>query len=863
MSKNLTRKGLALGAVVALGVSVFAGTPAFAADVNLAPSAGTALATISGETFKLTSSLGSNIPSANAAQLKFKIDSTSAKSVNVGVTGKNVALDGGSATTLNATTSDAFTSTKVTSVLVPQSVTSGPVELTLSTAAADEAAVTVTSWIDTDNSGTINNGESASAPVTVSFVKVANVTSSVAITAPVAGDTSATAKITLNNINTQQINSGHFSAIIKKNSGTAAGADTTEVDATTGVITANFTTGLTVAKGDLLTVQAIYNVGGSPLTTDLIGSPASASAAAQSFAFFASVKGSAANNEVTTVTSGASAYTDAINSPATASVTAATGAITVATNNAFAVTAVVKAAAATPTVVAGQTVYATITSSNALSTSTTTPVTLTVNGTTYTANTALPGQGSVAKLALTSDANGAVTVNFASVGLVDGNTITVAFTSQNISVSTLVTQRDRVFQVLDLGASTDANTDVKTAVAGATTTVNYAVLDQFKVAAPDASYRLAITPGSTGRTTAPTFAYYPVVTGGKVSQAIVDNGTGTGTTTVTAQLQKLGTDGNYATGSLDSDAFVLTVVADATPAAVTVSSPTAGSLALADGSAFAGSFNSLTQAGTAPDVTSGAQTLTGTVATSVASGSVALGGVPVTLTGAGLLFHAGSAWTVGSATVYTANNGTYSVDVYSHTAGKLTVAVATGSASATSTLDSFVAGAAANVSVAAPAASQTGRAVDLVVTVTDKWGNAAAATAVTGSSTGAGSLSSTSVTTVSGVAAFKLIAQLSDSGDAVATFTIGSGSTAVSKSASVAFGATDANIDIVANRVTAVTSYSKGKTVSFYVDGLKKWSKLSASDADLVLNYNLKKGTHTVAVKISGGFVTTEKFIVK
>jgi hypothetical protein len=29
------------------------------------------------------------------------------------------------------------------------------------------------------------------------------------------------------------------------------------------------------------------------------------------------------------------------------------------------------------------------------------------------------------------------------------------------------------------------------------------------------------------------------------------------------------------------------------------------------------------------------------------------------------------------------------------------------------------------------------------------------------------------------------------------------------------------------------------------------------------LNYNLKKGTHTITVKISGGFVTTEKFIVK
>ena len=79
----------------------------------------------------------------------------------------------------------------------------------------------------------------------------------------------------------------------------------------------------------------------------------------------------------------------------------------------------------------------------------------------------------------------------------------------------------------------------------------------------------------------------------------------------------------------------------------------------------------------------------------------------------------------------------------------------------------------------------------------------------------------------------------------------------------VTFGLTDASIDNVNNRVTAVASFSKGKTVAFYVDGLKKWSKASASDADVVINYNLKKGTHTVTVKVSGGFITTEKFIVK
>jgi hypothetical protein len=137
---------------------------------------------------------------------------------------------------------------------------------------------------------------------------------------------------------------------------------------------------------------------------------------------------------------------------------------------------------------------------------------------------------------------------------------------------------------------------------------------------------------------------------------------------------------------------------------------------------------------------------------------------------------------------------------------------------------------------------------------------------VTLSSTGVGYLSNTAATATgsAGTVSAKLIVGAGETGDAVvtATFTNADGND-VSVSKTISFGSTDANIDIVGKRVTAVTSFSKGKTVSFYVDGIKKWSKVSTSDADVVLYYNLKKGTHTVTVKISGGFSTVEKFIVK
>jgi hypothetical protein len=157
--------------------------------------------------------------------------------------------------------------------------------------------------------------------------------------------------------------------------------------------------------------------------------------------------------------------------------------------------------------------------------------------------------------------------------------------------------------------------------------------------------------------------------------------------------------------------------------------------------------------------------------------------------------------------------------------------------------------------------SQTGRAVDVTVKALNTAGAAAAGRTVTFTSTGAGSLTAyTAVTDANGVANVKVLAGAADNGDAVVVASVDGVSATAS---TITFGTTDAQIDIVGNRVTAVASFSKGKTVAFYVDGIKKWSKLSISDSDVVLFYNLKKGTHTVTIKISGGFVTTERFIVK
>ena len=74
MSKNLTRKGLAFGALVALASTVIAGTPASAAgEVVFAPSTGTSYNTFVTETLTLNASLAPGQVAANIAQLKYSV----------------------------------------------------------------------------------------------------------------------------------------------------------------------------------------------------------------------------------------------------------------------------------------------------------------------------------------------------------------------------------------------------------------------------------------------------------------------------------------------------------------------------------------------------------------------------------------------------------------------------------------------------------------------------------------------------------------------------------------------------------------------------------------------------------------------
>jgi hypothetical protein len=86
MSKNLTRKGLAFGALVALGSTVIAGAPAYAATdginngfVSLAPNAGTSYDVLAGSTFDLKSNVVGSLAGTSGKDLKFLVEDSTSK----------------------------------------------------------------------------------------------------------------------------------------------------------------------------------------------------------------------------------------------------------------------------------------------------------------------------------------------------------------------------------------------------------------------------------------------------------------------------------------------------------------------------------------------------------------------------------------------------------------------------------------------------------------------------------------------------------------------------------------------------------------------------------------------------------------
>ena len=866
MSKNLTRKGLALGAIVALGSSLFAGAPAFAgvesAGVTLAPNAGETYTSISGTAFDLKTVLSTaalNAAGVSADKLSYLITNSAEEAVKVGFNGTSTASN--AAFKVNSAASAATNVTPATagsrtaeldgkSIVVTgdtgnvgvnsSSTTGNHLVVTTSGDATDNVVLKVQAFLDENGNGKIDAFDITSPERTLTFIPASKVTATTAITSAVIGSTELAATVTVgNDINIANLPSDAIYIGVKKNGSAIdlGGATSTPVsyDSTDKVLT---NLAKTIAQIDASTyvVQAYFG----PIADAVkLGSASNA---------VAPVNG--------TVTSVDSVDTVAV---AVSANSLADGTVRSAYTGDVTFTSKVKNSAGTAVAVAGIKVKVSVSGTlAAASTFVAGGKTLTATSGAVSFETTTDAAGKIKFTgAGTGKAGDTVTVTVSALKSTGGYTTGVAKTITYTAAAVSSTLK----QTSLIGASAVAKATI-----GGNVKLSYSLVDQFGQVVTDGTYRASVSTADS-RNTGTQINASALVTAvaGKFDVSLTDNSTKAGNYDVNLTVYKYDTVAlawkTVATATGSTIVYVNAVVA----ANLTASEPSA---AVATTTTKVSALDRRVDAVAteALDWGTAKHTIAGYVTD--ATGARVAGAV-VTLTGAGYGFYTDNVWTVGSATVNANASGEYTVDVYSNVAGKGSVVVTSGAATKTvaveytgiTTLD-----AKGTIVIDAPALSQVGRSVTISILVKDSLGNPVKSTdLISVSVTGVGSLSASKVSTdATGKATVQFVAGANDFGDAVivAKYT-NADDTVVSSTKTLTVGITDGQIDIVGKRVTAVASFTKGKTVAFYVNGIKKWSKLSASDADVVLNYNLKKGTHTITMKVSGGFVATEKFIVK
>jgi hypothetical protein len=818
MSNTLFRKGLVFGTVAALATSALVGTPAFAADeVVFAPTSGTSYNTLADQTFSLSASLAPGQVAGNAVQIKYLIEATS---------GAVRYIAGTSATAIVVSGSPTGTATASAAQVVASGATSTSVNvlniaLDASSPTTATTSVKVTAFVDSNNDGALTTGEYNTVR-TVKFVKYSEVVPTVTLTTPAVGDGTLKAAVSLADINVNQLTAASYKVAFTTTTATAAAVADVQVSATGTATSAQLATSVPanvyLAAGDVVTAQAKYG-------STLLGTAVTATVAARTI--------TVPVNADVTVVEGANA----------------TGS-TARTNSAFAAQLAVKDTASTPAAKAGVSVTAAITVSGSLSTSRT----LSVNGTVYNGTTALP-----TALALTTDASGNAVVNLVTVGFAAAETVTVAYTAQNITVSKQITMADAAFTVVD--TKDDTATANRAIAKGGSVTFNLKVADQFgQVISGAVRIKSILTVNGTAKS-----AVYTAVAAGLATVTVTDDQTaaspGNDSVSFAIETQNASTlnwaVSNYAgfgASSAASQSVAIAVSASA-PGFDSVPTPT-GSATKFTGTVAPEAYNTSTTA-----LTNGVSILN--VAAAL---STTVAGQQVTISGTGLLFRVNGKNYADTVTTFSGTNGDFAVTVYGHTSGDQTVTFATGSTTKTAVI-TFAAGAPALVSLVTPAQAQVGQALDVVINVTDKWSNAVA-TPTTGSNAGILSVSSTGtgyfasaapVANAAGKATVKYIVGTADIGTAYLSATLDL-ATDVTTAKSIEFGLTDADVVAGGHRVFVNSEFAKGRTLTVTIDGVRVYSKVQSTDNAVELAFTQKKkGAHTVTVRISGGLVFTEK----
>ena len=702
MSIFTTRKSLAFAAIAALGSSLFAGLPAHAASLTLAPTAGTSYALPAGDTLVLRETASSEVASSNFALLKVKV-------VNIDGVAAAVTLGAGSPVDVSGVAGH--------ETVIPYTGTTNNALISVDSQSSTVSShFAITAFLDINANGAFDpTTTDIGSTQTVTFLKASDLTVSTAFASSVFKNaTSASATTSFTNVNNDQlIANGHtVSLAFSSGIGTDFGTQTASFNSSSKLFEATTTGFPAVAAGSIVRVQAKLdgtNVGSSVGTTVL---------------------------------------TTAINSLTASTVvgTAANSSNQVAVNGSYQVQVVAKDDATTPAPVAGRAVTYSVSTSATLSST----VTLTINGQTYTSNAALPGASSVAKLSGTTDSAGKVTVSVASAGLVAGQQVTFNFFGDTVSTTTSLTTTQAA--AVYTGYVTNFDNGFTAVTPGTAVDVAVAVYDQFGNIAPNVFDARAQLTSSSGRTTQATTATNSIValSSGKATLHITDNGTGTGSNVYKINfIQRdpvYGGYGSYVENVIANFEVRLVNAADTVPGVVSLGTGTKGTdgkyslLAGSTGSSSApqsiggfdfANYDSRSVLGSAPATDGYYVTVSGNVssATTTSYNGVAVGGAKVTLSATGLQFRvvSGSAtvYSVDSAAVTTDSLGNFTARVWSHKSGAQTVTVTAGSVSSQIDVYFGAAGAEAGskIVIDAPVYSLPGKSIVLSALLTDKFGN--------------------------------------------------------------------------------------------------------------------------------------------
>jgi hypothetical protein len=919
MSKNLTRKGLAFGALVALASSAIAGTPAFAAnELNLQPSTGTTYGTIIGETFTLNANIQAGFAGSEITKLKYNVTNAgkAALTITAGISGTingTGVVNAGAADNSNYVVTPAATSTTVVNAF------------TVATAATATSSVGVQAWIDSDLDSAIDAGEWSSSIQTVVFNKASEVTWTTEFTAPAIGDTKFLAYVSAApSINVSQIANANLGVRFGKNATNAGeqyvGKSAATFDSATNKLKFNPTVALkvdeavavpaaiaanaaAVAGGFRYDAQAAYLAAGlGSLATlvaeaNLVGSQVAYSVAAATIGSI--------NAPATTVSD------DLL--VATAPVSGGADGVTTVRATATKVPVSILVQDATPAALKDTkvTVYIAEKTAGGTDTNSTTAVGNYDTSTFSAGGQTLKDTSSsveVISFEATTNADGKVLFDLTSSAQAgDGVAIWASAQGVNVNaaaagaVSTAAEQTVYNWTAAAPASVKNNNVQGTSAVlkqaAGSTFTLNFTVLDQFGAAIPTADkYRVAITDGTYA---AGDNNFYATVSAGKASQSITLASTATGTKSYAFKVQTKGTDGNYTDAAVAGTAVSVVVGTSNAAASFTASADLVAGGAVSD-TLSTTATNALTVAGTrtakldteafvAGDKNAGAtNTAKGTLTTgflvggTVSDSTTAATYSTVTLSGANLNFVAGSTlYAAGSITIQTDANGVYGgVRVLSTKAGKQTLTITAGSVSKSYVVDfgPAAATAATVLTVDAPATVLPGRTLVVTAKAVDKFGNGVdvAATHASVTYTGPGLIVGTlpDQTDANGELTFRVLLGAADSGSATVVVKISAdadttfdetGDLSVTKTVTIGaapVAAVVAGISGGTGKFNVAVTNAAGKSVVVKVAG-KFVRSFPGTTAKRTVAVKATKGSKKVTVYVGGKLVATKTVTVK